>query len=68
MLLSSLRLGCALLLLQVWVYEEADERGEGNLYVHHTVMLPAFPLSVAWLDCDPGGRVSSHKALPMNIA
>ena len=43
--------------LQVWVYEEADERGPANLYVHHSVMLPAFPLSVAWMDCDPSGKV-----------
>lgn len=42
----------------MWVYEEADERGPANLYVHHSLMLPAFPLSVAWLDCDPTGRVS----------
>lgn len=46
------------LLVQVWVYEEQDERGPGNLYVHHSLMLPAFPLCVAWLDCDPSGRVS----------
>lgn len=42
---------------QVWVYEEADERGPANLYVHHSLMLPAFPLAVAWLDCDPSGKV-----------
>lgn len=42
--------------LEVWVYEEADERGPANLYVHHSLMLPAFPLSVAWMDCDPTGR------------
>lgn len=42
---------------QVWVYEEPEtEADEGNLYVHHDVMLPAFPLSVAWLDCDPAQR------------
>ena len=39
------------------MYEEPGEDGEGNLYVHHNVMLPAFPLSVAWLDCDPAGKV-----------
>lgn len=44
---------------QVWVYEPADERGPANLFVHHSLMLPAFPLSVAWLDCDPTGRVSA---------
>ena len=42
--------------LEMWVYEEEDERGEGNLYVHHAVMLPAFPLSLAWIDVDPRGR------------
>ena len=37
---------------QVWVYEEADEvGGPSNLYVHHDILLPAFPLSVAWTDC-----------------
>ncbi|EFN57876.1 hypothetical protein CHLNCDRAFT_141885 [Chlorella variabilis] len=42
--------------LEVWVYEDADERGPANLFVHHSLMLPAFPLCVAWLDCDPSGR------------
>ena len=37
----------------MWVYEEADDTGEPNLYVHHDVMLPAFPLSLAWMDCSP---------------
>lgn len=41
--------------LEVWVYEEADGDSEANLYVHHDIMLPAFPLAVAWLDCDPAG-------------
>lgn len=42
--------------LEVWVYEEPDERGEGNLYVHHSLLLPAFPLALAWGDCDPTGH------------
>jgi periodic tryptophan protein 1 len=47
--------------LEVWVYEEpAAEGDDGNLYVHHDVMLPAFPLAVAWLDCDPAAR--RHRA------
>ncbi|GAX85744.1 hypothetical protein CEUSTIGMA_g13159.t1 [Chlamydomonas eustigma] len=41
--------------LEVWVYEEADEAGEGNLYVHHDIILPAFPLCISWLDCNPDG-------------
>ena len=45
------------LCVQVWVYEEADEvGGPSNIYVHHDILLPAFPLSVAWMDCGPAGR------------
>jgi hypothetical protein len=40
----------------VWVYEEGDAKSEANLYVHHDLVLPAFPLALAWLDCDPSGR------------
>ena len=41
--------------LEVWVYEEAGVTGneETNLYVHHDVLLPAFPLCVAWMNCSP---------------
>ncbi len=48
---------------QVWVYEEADSQSESNLYVHHDIMLPAFPLSLAWLDCNP-----SRAGEPGNLA
>jgi periodic tryptophan protein 1 len=42
--------------LEVWVYQEAitneeTHETEANLYVHHDVMLPAFPLCLAWMDC-----------------
>jgi len=38
--------------LELWVYEEAETLGEdANVYVHHELMLPAFPLCLAWLDC-----------------
>mmetsp|Transcript_27260 Transcript_27260/g.73661 ORF Transcript_27260/g.73661 Transcript_27260/m.73661 type:complete len:555 (+) Transcript_27260:84-1748(+) len=38
--------------LELWVYEEAETVGdEANVYVHHELMLPAFPLCLAWLDC-----------------
>ena len=33
------------------MYEDADEDGAPNLYVHHDIILPAFPLSLAWMDC-----------------
>lgn len=47
--------------MQVWVFEddEGDDDGRepgANLYVHHDIMLPAFPLCLAWLDCTPSGQ------------
>ena len=49
--------------LQVWVYEDADE-DDGNLYVHHDILLPEFPLCLAWMDCPPSssGRESGNLA------
>jgi periodic tryptophan protein 1 len=42
--------------LEVWVYEAgARGGGEANLYVHHDLLLGAFPLALAWMDCAPGG-------------
>ena len=40
--------------LEIYVYEEQvlDENGgiEDNLYVHHDLMLPSFPLCLEWID------------------
>lgn len=40
--------------LEIYVYEEetVGENGgiEDNLYVHHDLMLPSFPLSLEWID------------------
>ena len=53
---------------QVWVYEEADAETEDNLYVHHDVIVPYFPLSVAWLDMDPAGaRMGIHLRLGLGL-
>uniref|UniRef100_A0A0D6R4C8 Anaphase-promoting complex subunit 4-like WD40 domain-containing protein n=1 Tax=Araucaria cunninghamii TaxID=56994 RepID=A0A0D6R4C8_ARACU len=41
--------------LEMWVYEEQTEDGGSNMYVHHDIILPAFPLSLAWLDCNLKG-------------
>lgn len=42
--------------LDFHVYDEPIE----NLYVHHDLMLPAFPLCVEWLDFPSGGPSSSR--------
>ncbi|XVF61013.1 hypothetical protein PTKIN_Ptkin08bG0093900 [Pterospermum kingtungense] len=36
--------------LEVWIYEASDE-GDSNMYVHHDIIISAFPLCTAWLDC-----------------
>eukprot|EP00201_Polytomella_parva_P003947 CAMPEP_0175075882 /NCGR_PEP_ID=MMETSP0052_2-20121109/22343_1 /TAXON_ID=51329 ORGANISM="Polytomella parva, Strain SAG 63-3" /NCGR_SAMPLE_ID=MMETSP0052_2 /ASSEMBLY_ACC=CAM_ASM_000194 /LENGTH=264 /DNA_ID=CAMNT_0016344809 /DNA_START=34 /DNA_END=825 /DNA_ORIENTATION=- len=41
--------------LEIWIYEEYDNRGEGNLYVHHDILLPSFPLCLEWLNFNPCG-------------
>jgi periodic tryptophan protein 1 len=43
--------------IDVWLYEEASSSGgEANLYVHHDIMLPAFPLCLAWMNYDPSQK------------
>ncbi|KAF3324006.1 WD repeat-containing protein C17D11.16 [Carex littledalei] len=39
-------------LLEVCIFEEAED-GDSNMYVHHDIILPAFPLCMDWLDCRP---------------
>jgi|TARA_B110000977_G_scaffold87188_1_gene116031 periodic tryptophan protein 1 len=43
--------------LEVYVYEEPILNGtdESNLYCHHDLLLPAFPLCVSWMDCPVDG-------------
>lgn len=41
--------------LEIYVYDESQE----NLYVHHDIMLPSFPLCLEWLDFHPTGPASS---------
>ncbi|KAJ0716101.1 putative transcription factor WD40-like family [Helianthus annuus] len=35
--------------LLVCIVEDPD--GDSNMYVHHEILIPAFPLCTAWLDC-----------------
>ncbi|KAI4331794.1 hypothetical protein L6164_016749 [Bauhinia variegata] len=37
-------------LLEVWIVENSNT-SDVNMYVHHDVMISAFPLCTAWLDC-----------------
>ncbi|KAH7884405.1 WD40-repeat-containing domain protein [Phlebopus sp. FC_14] len=40
--------------LEIYVYDESQE----NLYVHHDLMLPHFPLCLEWLDFPPASSSS----------
>lgn len=44
--------------LEIYVYDDSQE----NLYVHHDIMLPSFPLCLEWLDFPPAGPTSSPSA------
>ncbi|GMH89823.1 hypothetical protein TrST_g9234 [Triparma strigata] len=45
--------------LEVYVYEPPT----GNLYVHHDIALPAFPLCMAWGDVNPSGGAGNYVAI-----
>jgi len=46
--------------LELYIFEDHDEDGGGtNLFIHHDVFLPAFPLCLAW---SGAARVSSCKS------
>ncbi|KAF5341629.1 hypothetical protein D9611_001467 [Ephemerocybe angulata] len=47
--------------LEIFVYDESEE----NLYTHHDLMLPSFPLCLEWLDYPPVSS-SSNTPAPTN--
>ncbi|KAJ0027285.1 hypothetical protein Pint_36037 [Pistacia integerrima] len=47
----------------VYVLEESND-GDTNLYVHHHIIIPAFPLCMAWLDCPLKG---GEKVMENNV-
>jgi periodic tryptophan protein 1 len=51
--------------LEVYVYDESSE----NLYVHHDLMLPNFPLCLEWLDFGPApaGALPGAERAPGNF-
>lgn len=50
-------------LLKVYIYEETAD-GDPNMYVHHDIMISAFPLCTAWLDCPiKGGEKGNFLAV-----
>ncbi|GFP81995.1 periodic tryptophan protein 1 homolog [Phtheirospermum japonicum] len=47
----------------VWIIEDPSN-GESNMYVHHDIVIPAFPLCTAWLDCPlKGGERGNFVAI-----
>ncbi|XP_065851279.1 uncharacterized protein [Euphorbia lathyris] len=49
--------------LEVWIFEESVD-GNSNKYVHHDIVLSAFPLCTAWLDCPlKGGETGNFIAV-----
>ncbi|KAL3648834.1 hypothetical protein CASFOL_005237 [Castilleja foliolosa] len=49
--------------LEVWIMEDPSN-GESNMYVHHDIVIPAFPLCTAWLDCPiKGGERGNFVAI-----
>ncbi|KAK0557225.1 rRNA-processing protein [Tilletia horrida] len=44
--------------LEAYLYAESD----ANLFVHHDLLLPTFPLCLEWLDYHPAAPVSSDSA------
>lgn len=50
--------------LEVWTYECAEAAGtEGNLYVHHDILLPEFPLCLSWLGCTKHSHDGNYVAV-----
>ncbi|XP_010449447.1 PREDICTED: periodic tryptophan protein 1 homolog [Camelina sativa] len=48
--------------LEVYVYEESS--GSPNMYVHHHIIIPEFPLCTAWIDCPlKGGEKGNFVAI-----
>ncbi|KAI0775065.1 WD40 repeat-like protein [Trametes elegans] len=46
--------------LEVYIYDESEE----NLYVHHDLMLPSFPLCLEWLDFPPVSSPAARGSAP----
>jgi len=50
--------------LEIYVYDESQE----NLYAHHDLMLPNFPLCLEWLDFPPTSSVSASAPNPSSTS
>ncbi|KAG8864785.1 hypothetical protein FRB96_003371 [Tulasnella sp. 330] len=44
--------------LEIYVYDDSQD----NLYIHHDILLPSFPLCLEWLDYVPGSSTNSGKS------
>ena len=55
--------------LEVWVYQESESTGDvPNIYVHHDLLLPAFPLSLAWVGCEGLGGAPGRNLAAVGTA
>ncbi|KAJ8644551.1 hypothetical protein MRB53_006299 [Persea americana] len=54
--------------LEVWIFEELGD-GDSNMYVHHDIILPAFPLCTIWIDCNlkGGNKEGINSTTFMNV-
>lgn len=50
--------------LEIYVYEEAQD----NLFAHHDIPLPVFPLCIEWMDFTPGAALGTAPGAAGNMA
>ena len=54
-------------LIPLYFHLTVYNEDEGNLYVHHDILLPSFPLAAEWMSFDPGSSSTGEYALSVEI-